>query len=187
MAVDKLVDSTQLDADLTAVANAIRTKGGTSAQLAFPAGFVSAVNAIPTGGGGGGLSDFELLTEINITESVNAITYTIPDNAIASGSVFIVFDNVTHNEDWVYTQFASSGAGFYPGKSSTDNRAYWLLFTSAQTIGGKSAPAQYYVPAQSKSTGAPVTRNSNTIRLYLYSSSSRFTGGTIQIYGRTVS
>ena len=51
MAVDKLVDSTQLDADLTSVANAIRTKGGTSAQMAFPAGFVSAVEAIPTGGG----------------------------------------------------------------------------------------------------------------------------------------
>ena len=53
MSVDKLVDSTQLDSDLTSVANAIRTKGGTSAQLAFPAGFVSAVQAIPTGGGGG--------------------------------------------------------------------------------------------------------------------------------------
>ena len=52
MAVDKLVDSTKLDADLTSVANAIRTKGGTSAQMAFPAGFVSAVNAIPTGGSG---------------------------------------------------------------------------------------------------------------------------------------
>lgn len=51
MSVDKLVDSTQLDADLTSVANAIRTKGGTSAQLAFPSGFVSAINAIPTGGG----------------------------------------------------------------------------------------------------------------------------------------
>ena len=46
MAVDKLVDSTQLDADLTSVANAIRTKGGTSAQMAFPAGFVSAVQNI---------------------------------------------------------------------------------------------------------------------------------------------
>lgn len=51
MAVDKLVDSAQLNADLTSVANAIRTKGGTSAQMAFPNGFVSAVNAIPTGGG----------------------------------------------------------------------------------------------------------------------------------------
>ena len=52
MAVDKLVDSTQLDSDLTSVANAIRTKGGTSASLAFPADFVSAIAAIPTGGGG---------------------------------------------------------------------------------------------------------------------------------------
>jgi len=53
MAVDKLVDSTQLDADLTSVANAIRTKGGTSASLAFPADFITAIAAIPSGGGGG--------------------------------------------------------------------------------------------------------------------------------------
>lgn len=48
MAIDKAVDSTLLNANLTSVANAIRAKGKTSAQLAFPAGFVSAVNAIPT-------------------------------------------------------------------------------------------------------------------------------------------
>ena len=41
-----LADST----DLTAVASAIRTKGGTSAQLEFPDEFVSAIAAIPTGG-----------------------------------------------------------------------------------------------------------------------------------------
>lgn len=52
MSVDKLVDSTQLDADLTSVANAIRTKDGTSASLAFPAGFVQAIADIPSGGGG---------------------------------------------------------------------------------------------------------------------------------------
>lgn len=40
-------------ADLTAVANAIRTKGGTSSQLAFPAGFVDAIDAIETGGATG--------------------------------------------------------------------------------------------------------------------------------------
>lgn len=51
MALDKLIDSVQLDSDLTSVANAIRTKGGTSAQLAFPQGFVDAVDAIQTGGG----------------------------------------------------------------------------------------------------------------------------------------
>lgn len=50
MSVDKLVDSTQLNSDLTSVANAIRTKGGTSAQLAFPSDFVSAIGAISSGG-----------------------------------------------------------------------------------------------------------------------------------------
>jgi surface protein len=37
-------------ADLTAVADAIRSKGGTSSRLVFPDGYVSAVNAITTGG-----------------------------------------------------------------------------------------------------------------------------------------
>jgi len=36
--------------DLTSVANAIRTKGGTSSPLVFPSGFVSAIGAIPSGG-----------------------------------------------------------------------------------------------------------------------------------------
>lgn len=47
MALDKLVDSAALDANLTSVANAIRAKGGTSGPMAFPAGFVAAVEAIP--------------------------------------------------------------------------------------------------------------------------------------------
>lgn len=53
MALDKLVDSTQLDSDLTSVADAIRAKSGGSSQLAFPAGFVSEIGNIPSGGGGG--------------------------------------------------------------------------------------------------------------------------------------
>jgi hypothetical protein len=51
MSADKLVDSTQLDSDLTSVANAIRAKSGGSSQLAFPAGFVSEIGNIPSGGG----------------------------------------------------------------------------------------------------------------------------------------
>jgi hypothetical protein len=69
MAVDKLVDSTQLDADLTSVANAIRTKGGTSAQLAFPTGFVDAIDAIPTGGGGDTVTKIINGTVTSITDS----------------------------------------------------------------------------------------------------------------------
>jgi hypothetical protein len=50
MAYDKVVDSAVLDANLTSVANAIRSKGGTTASLAFPSGFADAISAIKTGG-----------------------------------------------------------------------------------------------------------------------------------------
>lgn len=40
-------------ADLTAVANAIRAKGGTADSLVYPDGFVTAIQAIETGGGSG--------------------------------------------------------------------------------------------------------------------------------------
>ena len=48
MAVDKLVDSSQLDANLSLIADAIREKGGTSGRFSFPSGFVSAVSNIST-------------------------------------------------------------------------------------------------------------------------------------------
>lgn len=39
------------DTDLASIANTIRTKGGTSASLAFPSDFVQAIEDIPSGGG----------------------------------------------------------------------------------------------------------------------------------------
>lgn len=45
-----MADYLTTDTELTSVANAIRTKGGTSEQLVYPTGFVSAIEAIPTGG-----------------------------------------------------------------------------------------------------------------------------------------
>ena len=48
--------------DLTAVANAIRTKGGTSGQLSFPNGFVSAIGNIS----GGSFSTAEVTLNITL-------------------------------------------------------------------------------------------------------------------------
>ena len=45
-----MADYLTTDTELTSVANAIRTKGGTSSSLVYPAGFVSAINDITTGG-----------------------------------------------------------------------------------------------------------------------------------------
>lgn len=47
-----MADYLVTDTELTSVANAIRTKGGTSASLEFPDEFVTAIGNIPTGGTG---------------------------------------------------------------------------------------------------------------------------------------
>lgn len=44
----QVVEYLTTDADLIKVANAIRAKGGTTAKLSFPDGFVQAINSIPT-------------------------------------------------------------------------------------------------------------------------------------------
>ena len=53
-AYDKAVDSAALDAGLTAIANAIREKAGSSDALAFPDAMAAAIAAIESGGGDGG-------------------------------------------------------------------------------------------------------------------------------------
>lgn len=55
MALDKVVDSAALDAEMTSVANAIRAKTGNTDTLAWPDGFATAIAGI-TGGGVIGLA-----------------------------------------------------------------------------------------------------------------------------------
>ena len=70
--------------DLVSVANAIRTKGGTSETLVFPDGFVSAVQAIQTGGGGDSVTDDG---DGNITiNALYSFTYTDDGNGNLTGS-----------------------------------------------------------------------------------------------------
>jgi uncharacterized membrane protein len=104
MALDKSVDSSQLNSDLTSIANAIRTKGGTSAQLLFPTGFVSAVQAIPSGITPTGTKQISISVNGTTTEDVTnyasaEITVTVPQ---PSGSTTVT-DNGTYN----ISQYAS--------------------------------------------------------------------------------
>ena len=73
MALDKVIDSAILDAELLAVADAIRAKGGTSDVLAFPEGFVSAVEAISVGGGSGGIGAVKFV-DVDITVEASTTT-----------------------------------------------------------------------------------------------------------------
>ena len=49
MATYKVVDAEQLNADMSSVADSIRTKGGTTDALAWPDGYKTAIDSIPSG------------------------------------------------------------------------------------------------------------------------------------------
>lgn len=119
MAVDKLVDSTQLNSDLTSIANAIRTRGGTSAQLSFPSGFVDAIEDIPgggisisdlpnatgttlvvtgDGGGGGGATQHEIYFEFS--DSTNTTIDVYYDDPLI-GTMITAYEPVTYGQKTV--------------------------------------------------------------------------------------
>ena len=77
-------------ADLTSVADAIRAKGGTSAQLAFPDGFVSAVQAIK------GAPDLQIVVTTSAGATVTATkgSKTVSGTADASGNCTLIVDEV---------------------------------------------------------------------------------------------
>ena len=81
MALDKLVDSSALDNDLTLVANAIRAKTGGTAALAFPAEFVSEIGNI----GGGGASPWKLVHSEEVTANTSSTTATSLKSITISG------------------------------------------------------------------------------------------------------
>lgn len=95
MAYDKLVDSAQLDTNLAAVADAIRTKGGTDAQLVFPSGFISAVQAIQTGGEAGIIARDVMTATESLT--IYAILNAVEVKATYKNSLFLMgcYDDVT--------------------------------------------------------------------------------------------
>lgn len=91
MAYDKVVDSSALDADLTVVANAIKSKSGTTEKLSFPDGFVSAVQGIQAGGGG----DSSGVIGGSFTPTENVLTIEVDVGTTFRHFVLYTFDTIT--------------------------------------------------------------------------------------------
>lgn len=94
------------DSDLTSVANAIRAKSGGSSQLAFPAGFVSEIQAIPSGGG----------DKIPLDNTGSRTSFTLALQASFSGDVVINIPDKTLSAQNLFT-----GATFPAGSKATIN------------------------------------------------------------------
>lgn len=169
MALDKLVDSTQLNTDLTSIANAIRTKGGTSAQLAFPAEFISAIEAIS--GGGGGLECETGTFTLASDYGGGSGGYSIPHNLGEIPAVIIVwtdyFNDETHTPDknsnigYVYLR----GFSTLPQKLTGSNTASGGLAALMAIASGErkvlfsSTSASAYMPQNQQPTATDFKLN----------------------------
>lgn len=114
MAYDKVVDSASLDSKLTQVADAIRTKGNTSADLQFPSGFISAIQAIQTG------------TELKIVVSVTsgATVTATKGSKVVSGTAVNGMCTLTVPEAGTWSVKATLGGETSNTKSVTFTDSY---------------------------------------------------------------
>lgn len=134
------------DTELTSIANAIRTKGGTSAALEYPADFITAINAIPTGGGGSGLT-YETGTYTPTTDIAKpTISFT---NAHTKKPIFAMFVDATGtyspttntNHIWYYEDhYGFTGEVLYPSTSIYQYaRAHYFYRTSNTSTFGTNS------------------------------------------------
>ena len=123
MAYDKVVDSASLDSKLTQVADTIRTKGNTSADLQFPSDFISAIQAIQTG------------TELKIVVSVTsgATVTATKGSKVVSGTAVNGTCTLTVPEAGTWSVKATRNGQTSDTKSVTftDHYAVTLSFASA--------------------------------------------------------
>lgn len=122
------------DTDLTSIANAIRTKGGTSAPLAYPLGFVSAINNIEGGGSGGGSTPVLQTVTLTLTPSettqsqsitpgpgydgLNKVDVTV--NAISSTYVGSGISHNTSSNVSITNSTVNIPAGYYESEVNVD-------------------------------------------------------------------
>lgn len=119
MALDKVVDSAALDAGMTAVADAIRAKAGTTEPLAWPDGFKSAVDGIT----GGSLSVTDEIVTVAFSASNADDAYHLLYGIIQSDAKHVAFVRCGSSSDAANNQLMVS---FFPllTESSTGRMFY---------------------------------------------------------------
>lgn len=143
------------DTELTGIANAIRTKGGTSAQLQFPNGFIDAINALPSGGPSVEIVPFSTGTDEQIAAIIDAAHsgtldlqedagWAVGDTRLIEIGTFLDGSNITHNQqsvDIVLTSFDEyMGCGNVVQFDFKDTLASYTNMNNEQTnVGGYGA------------------------------------------------
>lgn len=133
------------DADLTSVADAIRTKGGTSASLTFPSGFITAIQNIPSGGGALYIYDmaqvFYSITDDgtygeNVTSTINQAQDGDTITLVVAGGVTFYVEKVdgTGNVSCPNVDSFQVGGGGFPPMPVTTYIVYQFTMPSCSVV-----------------------------------------------------
>lgn len=149
--------------------------------------YASAAVNVP-GGGGGGAKVLTKLATYTVSDSVATISIAATDQMRSCEMLFIECVNLAHSEDWIYpvvnnSAITSNGMG-YTAKNTTYNAVLSLVVPRTETFSASGVS----IPAAFVNTGltgtVPKTFSSFTsIDLRQYSSASRFTSGTVNVWG----
>ena len=148
MAYDKAVDSAVLDAGLTAIADAIREKGGTSDPIAFDA-MANAIAAIEAGGGGGFASGYftvvdDITSDVVITHGLGVKPYFfIVVAANNSGGVY-TSGSPNHMPFFYAIQYSTSSGYMYGMKYQATKSSVSSYKTDLVSGSHNSTTGSYY-------------------------------------------
>lgn len=164
MAYDKVVDSSVLNAGLKAIADAIREKGGTSDNLAFPTAMAEAIAAIEAGGG-----------------NVNAFLRTFAEDTK------LEWLRIDHNSGFVPTFIAVVRTGFatlgeYEVAASIqcfDSIGVNSLYAGAATSSSGTSKSSGFGESNKFDSAL---NNENETSLYFYSSSTKMKAGVPYLF-----
>lgn len=148
-----MADYLVTDTELTSIANAIRTKGGTSASLEFPQEFVQAINDIQTGGGSKTNIDIGQATPANILNMFYAL-----EQGTAKTGTFTLATTVPNTETLLFDTeltdvngIAIFDEGYYSGVNSAQNYSAMQILVLAKAL----------VPANISNTYAGINISEN--------------------------
>lgn len=180
MAVDMLVDSAQLESDLTDIADAIRAKTGGTADLQFPSGFVSEIGSI-SGGGGGVLTK---LNEIVVSEPVRAVKLDF-GVTVSDYDMFVIYQDLTFSTaDWLYWAFDSTSSGAYYPKLSSVDVPFFLIRNFATSSDNRKWRCINMTNAGSVSNTIEIDAPTSYFYVYMYTASSRIAiGSRLTLWG----
>lgn len=182
MALDKLVDSTKLDACLDAEADAIRAKTGDSNDITFDfannKGFADAIAAIPSGGSAP--DEWHFVGEFEVLQDVH--TFQI-DTSNYNYNSYLIFGNGSFSaSDWSYVYINNFRSGY--GSKITSFPANPVTITFIPPLAAKNYQGIAYAYGWGFTPASTSITAINSISVGAYTVSVKITAGTkFTVYG----